>query len=81
MTDFNGKVNSTSGETPLGTNPNGDPARYQTTWSCASVIGIMMYLASNYWRISNLPSISGIALRTITFFASAITLRTLIKGG
>ena len=48
MTECNRKATPKSGEAPLVTNPDGDPARYQTKWSYASIIVRMMYLASNY---------------------------------
>ena len=47
MTDCNGKKTPTTSDAPLGTNPRVDPARYQNKWSYASVVGMMMYLASN----------------------------------
>ena len=50
MTYCNRKATQTSGEAPLGTNPDGDPYRYQTKRLYASVKVIMMYLASYSWQ-------------------------------
>ena len=47
ITDCNRKSNPTSGEALLGPNPDIDPYRYQTKWSYASIIGMIMYLAFN----------------------------------
>jgi len=42
MKDCNGKSTPTSNESPLGTDTNGSPPRFQDKWSYASVIGMMM---------------------------------------
>ena len=47
MVNCNGKKTPTSSDAPLGTNADGPPARYEHKWSYASVVGMMMYLASN----------------------------------
>ena len=47
MTECNGKATPTSNENPLGTDANGPPAKLQHKWQYASVVGMMMYLASN----------------------------------
>ena len=48
MSDCNGKDTPTSGKAPLGNNPDGNPAKYQTKWSYASIMGMMMYFAYNF---------------------------------
>ena len=48
MKDYNIKATPTSGESPLGTNPDSNPDMYQTKWSYTSIIVMMMFLVSKY---------------------------------
>eukprot|EP00957_Ditylum_brightwellii_P109648 8363013-Ditylum_brightwellii.AAC.1 len=47
MENCNLAVAPTSGPTPLGPDPHGKGVQLQDKWSCASVVGMMMHLASN----------------------------------
>ena len=47
MEHFNGFPTPTKVEAPLGTDVNGSEAKRDWSNSCASVIGMMLYLASN----------------------------------
>ena len=47
MENCNSAVALTSGPKPLGPDPQGKGVQLQDQWSYASVVGMMMYLASN----------------------------------
>eukprot|EP00957_Ditylum_brightwellii_P166762 12693819-Ditylum_brightwellii.AAC.1 len=47
MENCNPAVAPTSGPKPLGPDPHGRDAQLQDKWSYASVVGMIMYLASN----------------------------------
>eukprot|EP00957_Ditylum_brightwellii_P197145 15020490-Ditylum_brightwellii.AAC.1 len=47
MENCNPAVAPTSGSKPLGPDPHGKDVQLQDKWSYTSVVGIMMYLASN----------------------------------
>eukprot|EP00957_Ditylum_brightwellii_P073274 5569692-Ditylum_brightwellii.AAC.1 len=49
MENCNPAVGPTSGPIPLGPDPHSKYVQLQDKWSYASVVGIMMYLASNSW--------------------------------
>ena len=48
MDDFNPKTTPTAEQAPLGADAKVNPKQYQYWWKHASVIGIMIYVASNF---------------------------------